>query len=599
MPASHLTNPLDPPGWYPSGARPTIQLVPEPEDAPRRRGIYTALASRRAVALLALMLAAATAAIYYPVHAFPFLVLNDGDYVTQNLRIQQLNWDSVVWSLTTFHAANWHPLTWLSHALDYRLFALNAGPHHEVNVLLHVANALLLFWVLWRATGYAGRSFMVAALFAVHPINVESVAWVAERKNLLSMFFLLLALGAYRWYASRPGVARYSVVAALYALGLMSKPQVITLPLLLLLWDYWPLGRIAFRHSLFAFRQKACSGDSGEQRDSGEGRTVSSEKPFLWLVLEKVPLLLLSAISALITVHAQRAGGAMGGALRFYPWPLRVENALISYSRYVGKAIWPAHLAFFYPHPSGFQMQQVWQALVLLQLATAFVFYFHSRRYLVVGWLWFLGALVPMIGVVQVGGQAMADRYAYLPFVGLFIAFCWGAADLAQLRHVPGSLMAGASVVVLALLMLGTHRQLGYWSSDLALWSHTAQVTSNNSAAENLLGETLQRSGHLEAAMAHFRAASAMDPLLPFPRYHIGVYEARHGDAREALEQFQKVIAVTERDQGVLAELRADTYLRMSAAYEAMGDLSDAERCVARALAERHKERGFEASMRP
>ena len=610
MPASHLTNPLDPPGgWYPSRTRPEMQLVPEPQTAPRRTSIFPLGASRRAVAALALLLAAASFAIYFPVHSLPFLSLNDGDYVTQNLRIQQLNWDTLVWSLTTFHAANWHPVTWLSHALDYRLFALNAGRHHEVNLVLHVANALLLFWVLWRATGYAGRSFMGAALFALHPINVESVAWVAERKNLLSMFFLLLALAAYRWYASRPGVMRYGTVAALYALGLMSKPQVITLPLLLLLWDYWPLGRVAFRSSPFAFRQKRSGDDSGEGRtangeprfldDSSEKRPANGEKRFYWLVLEKLPLLALSAVSAVLTVRAQRAGGAMGGALRFYPWPVRVDNALISYSRYVGKAIWPAHLALFYPHPGTFQLQQVWQASVLLLLATAVALSFRNRRYLIVGWLWFLGALVPMIGFVQVGGQAMADRYAYLPFVGLFIAFCWSAADLAQLRHVPRIWVAGASVVTLGLFMVGTHRQLGYWSSDLALWSHTAQVTSNNSAAENLLGETLQRSGRSEDAMVHFRAASAMDPLLPYPHYHIGVYEAGQGDARQALAQFQHVIAVTENDRGVLAELRADTFLRMSTAYEAMGDFAGSERCIALALAERHKERRFESTMRP
>jgi hypothetical protein len=594
MPASHLTNPLDAPGgWHPPREQPTIQLVPEPEDVPRRRGLYTGLASRRALAALALALAAATLVIYFPVHALPFVSLNDAEYVTQNVRIQQLNWDSAVWWFTTFHAANWHPLTWLSHALDFRLFGLNPGAHHAVNLLLHVANAVLLFWVLWRATGYAGRSFMVAALFALHPINVESVAWVAERKNLLSMFFLLLALGAYRWYARRPGVARYSVVAGLYALGLMSKPQVITLPFLLLLWDYWPLERVALHSSPSAVRRNG-PGNSGEKRPANTGK-----RRFLWLALEKVPLLMFAAISAVLTMHAQHAGGAMGGALRFYPLPLRVENALISYSRYVGKAIWPAHLAFFYPHPSGFQAQQVWQATVLLLLATTSVFYFHTRRYLFVGWLWFLGALVPMIGLVQVGGQAMADRYAYLPFVGLFIAGCWGAADLAQLRHVRRIWVAGVCVAVLALLMLATRRQLGYWSSDLALWSHTVEVTSNNSAAENLLGETLQRAGHMEDAIVHFRAASAMDPLLPFPRYHIGVYEAGHGDPREALAQFENVIAVTESDQGVLAELRADTFLRMSSAYEALGDFDSSKRCLALALMERHKEHGFEATMRP
>ena len=539
------------------------------------------------LAALTILLVAATIAAYHRVGTLPFIALNDAEYVTQNVRIQQFNWDSVVWSFTTFHAANWHPLTWLSHALDYRLFALDAGRHHEMNLLLHVVNACLLFWILWRATARAGRSFMVAALFALHPINVESVAWVAERKNVLSMFFLLLALGAYRWYASRPSTGRYGVVTALFVLGLMSKPQVITLPFLLLLWDYWPLGRLAVRYSPFAFRQRSDVSHSGEQR------------PWRLLLLEKAPWLFISAASAIVTVAAQRAGGAMGGALRSYSLAVRVENAVVSYARYLYSAIWPVHLAFFYPHPARFPLREVgWAALVLLAI-TALVVSLPGRRYLTVGWLWFLGALVPMIGLLQVGGQAMADRYAYLSFVGLFIAVCWGIADWAEEHRIATPWLAGASAVLLAALMFATERQLSYWSSDVALWSHTVEVTHNNAAAENILGETLQRTGDPGDAIEHFRAAMASDPLLPYPHYHLGIYDEKQGDPRAALSEFQQVLTLTRTDTGVLAPIRADTLLRMAGDYEAIGDSASAQECVRRALEEQRRERRFEAGTAP
>ena len=551
------------------------------------------------VAALAFVLAAATVALYFPVHHYPFVSLNDAEYVTQNVRIQQLDWDSIVWSFTTLYAANWHPLTWLSHALDYHLFALAAGGHHLTNALLHALNAVLLFWVLWRATGYVGRSFMVAALFALHPINVESVAWIAERKNLLSMMFLLLALGAYRWYAARPRVGRYTLVLIFYVFGLMSKPQIITLPFLLLLWDYWPLERVACRQSLFAFRQKFAASISGEQRIANSEDRFGEQRSFGWLLLEKLPPLALSAASAVITVHAQRSGGAMGGALRSYSLVVRLENAVVCYARYLSKAIWPARLAFFYPHPVIFHLRQVAMASLLLLLLTAVAVALRRHRYLVVGWLWFLGSLVPMIGLLQVGGQAMADRYAYLSFVGLFIAFCWGVADWAKQRRLPNVCVAGASLALLLVLMVATHRQLTYWSSDLALWAHTAQVTGNNSAAENMVGESLQKAGRAQEAMEHFRNAAAIDPLLPYPHYHLGVYDEENGNPQDAILQFKRVIALTQSDTGVLAGLRANTFTHMASSYEATGDTANAERATRLASEEQHRDWSFETNTRP
>jgi protein O-mannosyl-transferase len=553
---------------------------------------------RRSVALAAL-LAALTIAAYFPVHRLPFTSLNDAEYVTENLRIQQLNWSTLSWSLTTFHAANWHPLTWLSHAADYQLFSLDPGGHHDSNLLLHALNALLLFWVLWRATARAGRSFMVAALFALHAINVESVAWVAERKNLLSMFFLLLALGTYRWYASQPRTGRYYVVAGCFVLGLMSKPQVVTLPFLLLLWDYWPLQRILALSERPRSRNRETWGTRNDPSVSLPGEPLIPQQRFSSLVLEKLPLLAFSAAASVLTVQAQRAGGAMGGALRSYSLGMRVENAIVCYAHYLAKAIWPVHLAFFYPHAAAFRRLQVFQAFLLLLSITLLVLAFRSRRYLPVGWLWFLGSLVPMIGLLQVGGQAMADRYAYLSFVGLFIAVCWLVADLAQQTDFARVWLAPACVVVLGLLMFATHRQLGYWSDDVSLWSHTVEVTSNNAPAESLLGEALQRAGRRQEALTHFRAAAAIDPLLPYPHYHVGIYDEEQGRPQEAIEQFKRVIALTRTDTGVLAPLRADTFQRMASAYDATGDSAAADACMRSSLQEQRAGRKFELNTVP
>jgi len=562
----------------------SVRLEPEHEVQSRHSASLLGWPVRRSVILgLGLVLVVAILAVYFQVNQYPFISLNDGEYVTHNVHITQLNWEMLKWSFTSFYAANWHPLTWLSHALDRQLFSLDSGLHHDSNLLLHVLNTVLLFWILWRATASAGRSFMVAALFALHPMNVESVAWIAERKNLLSMFFLLLALGAYRWYASKPRLGRCFVVAVLFALGLMSKPQVVTLPFIFLLWDYWPLGR------MFA------SGDQPSSQTTSDA--IIPARSFSWLVLEKLPLLVLSAVSAFLTVAAQRAGGAMGGAQRSYSFAVRVENAVVAYAQYLSKAVWPTHLAFFYPHTSRFQ--HVWLESLLLLAITVLAIASRNRRYLAVGWLWFLGTLVPMIGLLQVGGQAMADRYAYLPFVGLFIAVCWGVADWAEQWHIAEVWLAGASAATLLLLAFATHRQLSYWSDDVALWSHTVQVTNNNSGAENVLGEALQKQGRADDAMFHFRAAAAMDPLLPYPYYHIGVYEQQHGDPRGAIEQFKKVIELTQGDMGVMASLRADTLVRMYTAYDTIGDETNSAKCLSMALQERRKQQGFEVRGSP
>ena len=506
---------------------------------PRNVGLFSSPDRRNFV--LGLLLIVATLALYNPVSHHPFVNFDDDRYVTDNTHVRAgLHWDTVKWAFASFDEANWHPLTWLSHALDCELFGVNPAGHHYVNVLLHACNAVLLFWVLWRATGSTGRSWMVAALFALHPINVESVAWVAERKSALSMLFLLLALAAYGWYVRKPSIGRYAAVAALFAGGLMAKPMVITFPFLLLLWDYWPLQRA---------------------------------QSFAKLALEKIPLLVLSAASAVVTVKAQRFGAAIGSVTK-YPLAMRLENAVISYARYLGKALWPSRLSPIYPYPAG--GLKVWQtslaALLLLAITILICTAGKRRRYLAVGWFWFLGTLVPMIGLVQVGTQAMADRYAYLPFVGLFILICWGLADWASGRHAAQMGLVAVSLVALVALAAVSYRQIGYWKDNVTLWSHAVAVAPGSFIAENNLGGALLNEDKEAEAMPHFRAAAALDPTDPMSRLNLAAYAQRQGRAQEAIDQYARVLTMTSDPR-----LRATAFSDMGYALRDLGDLEHAK----------------------
>ena len=520
--------------------------------------------------ILAVILLAATIALYFPVSHHPFVNYDDDVYVTENVHVQSgLNWDTVKWAFTTYEFANWHPLTWISHALDYQMFQLDPGGHHETNLLLHVLNTLLLFWVLLRATGSAGPSFVVAALFALHPVNVESVAWISERKNLLSALFFLLALGAYRWYAREPRVIRYVAVAVLFGFGLMSKPQVITFPCVLLLWDYWPLRR------MFA---------GGQEPSSGEQLAALPGKSLAWLVLEKLPLFAICLASALITLRAERTGALTG--IYFHPFSVRLQNAIISYVRYVGKAFWPSSLALYYPYPTGDSLilWQVIAAFAFLLAATALVIA-SRRRYLLVGWLWFLGTLVPVIGLKQVGIQSMADRYAYVSFIGLFIMVCWGVADWARQRHISRAMLTAVSIVVLMALAVMTHRQIAYWDDNVTLWSHAVQVTKNNYVAEDHLGGALLADGQFEAAMPHFYRAVAINPDDPDSNLNIGGYEQKQKNLPQAIAQYKKVISVTQDSSKVNADERAKAFNNMGYAYRELGDLPHARESFEAAVA--------------
>jgi protein O-mannosyl-transferase len=505
--------------------------------------------------VFALLLIVLSIGLYYPVKTHPFVNYDDNVYVTENTHVQNgLTWDTVSWAFVSYDAGNWHPVTWLSHALDYQIYDQDPAGHHQTSMMLHALNAVLLFWVLWRATGYAGRSFMVAALFAVHPINVEPVVWISERKTLLSMMFFLLALEAYRWYVSKPRACRYIVVAVLFALGLMAKPQIITFPFVLLLWDYWPLRRMAVAKQLT---------DSNFPQQS-----------FRALVMEKLPLFAIALVSAIMTMKAQRSSGAVL-SLAATPLSIRLSNAIVSYLKYIGKALWPVNLAPMYPHPgASLRAWQVYGALLILLTITLLIAERTSRRYLTVGWLWFLGTMVPMIGIVQVGRQAMADRYAYLPLLGIFIMICWGAADWAEQKHLPSALLPIASAVVIVALAFVARRQIGYWSDNITLWTHTIEVTAPNYIAQDDLGGALLDRKRMDEAIGHFREAAEIHPVDPISNFNIGFYDQQHGDLDEAVTQYKKAIILTTSPS-----LKMKALTNMGLAYRDLGDPDKAREC--------------------
>jgi hypothetical protein len=507
-------------------------------------------------ALLSLLLVIATVALYYPVHSHPFINYDDRDYVYQNPQVQSgINGHSIKWAFTTSAAGNWHPLTWISHELDCQLFGLDPGGHHDVNVLFHAINAVLLFLVLLRATGFVGRSFMVAALFALHPINVESVAWIAERKNVLSMVFFLLALGGYRWYASKPGVTRYLLVALLFAGGLMAKPQVIIFPCVLLLWDYWPLQRM--------FSASATKTDSA---------LAVPAKSLRWLFVEKLPLFALVAASSALTLKVQHA------ARMWFPRQVRVENGILSYGLYLRRSIWPAGLALFYPHPGdSLNWGRVVFSGVVLLVITVLVIVGRRHRYLPVGWFWFLGTLVPMLGIVQVGIQGMADRYAYISFLGLFIIICWGLAEIGELLHFSAAVLPGVSVAALIFLAVLARQQIDYWQTEVAVWDHALNVTTSNWLAESQLGTALAIDGRIEEAIPHYHKALALEPDDADANMGVGIYELRRGNYREAIFYYQRVVTENKAPRvGIVI----NAWIGMAKAYTALGDTGKAQECL-------------------
>jgi protein O-mannosyl-transferase len=504
------------------------------------------------IRIASLLLAVVTLGLYLPVTHHPFVNYDDDRYVTENPHLRQgLTAATVKWALTSTEQANWHPLTWMSHALDCSLYRLNAGGHHFTSVLWHVMNVLLLLLFLMRSTGQFGPSLFVAALFALHPIEVESVAWVAERKNVLCTAFFLLTLLAYGWYARTPDWKRYLAIVALFAAALASKPMVITLPFVLLLVDYWPLRRI--------------------------GRSDSGIHPASWprLILEKLPLLALSAGSAFITMRAQKSGGAVRSVTEF-SFGVRIENAIVAYAMYLWKMIWPWRLAPLYPHPgSSLAVWQVAVAALVLSAITALVITFRSHRYLLVGWLWFLGTLVPVIGLVQIGEAAMADRYAYIPLIGIFVMIAFGVAEASRISR---QLAVAAVTILLALAVLSWH-QIRHWKNSVELWSHALAVTQHNFIAEDNLGGALILEDKEEEAHPHFEAAARINPRDPMSRSNLGAYFQTHNRLREAIAEYEVAVSLTS-DPALLAQ----SYANMGAAHRMLGEDDQAQRTFEQSL---------------
>jgi len=484
----------------------------------------------RAAIALGLFLFAGTLILYSPLRNHDFINYDDDAYVTGNPQvISGLSWQTVRWALTsTEQGGNWHPVTWLSHALDCQLFGIDAGDHHLDSAFIHAVSVLLCFLLLRKATGAVGPSFVAAALFAWHPFNVESVAWIAERKNVLSTFFLLLTLAAYGWYARKPEWKRSAVVATAFVMALASKPMVVTLPFALLLLDYWPLQRVA------GWTKTSAHFSAPQQSVAG-------------LLLEKAPLFALAAAGSAITIWVQKSGGAVR-SMQSFPLRARFGNALYSYAIYIAKVFWPRGFSIFYPHPG--TSMPVWKpvlaAVLLLAVSVAVLRQRSARPYLVVGWLWFLGTLIPVIGLVQVGDQAMADRYAYLPLLGVFVMLAWGAADCFKSSKFSPALQIASVGAILATLCWLSSRQLDSWQDSISVWSHARRVTPENVTVERYLGRALQDAGNSGDALPHLLTVESLAPNDVANHVSIGALQVGKGQFEEAIVEFETAVKLTD-----------------------------------------------------
>lgn len=510
-------------------------------------GVYRpgmiAVERRYKVILTGLVLAAITLALYWPVQQFAFVAYDDTAYVTENRIVQEgLTTDGLRWAFSAFEVANWHPLAWLSHMLDAELYGLNAGGHHWTSACIHATATLVLFAALQLMTGAIWASALAAALFAVHPLHVESVAWVAERKDVLSGLFWFLCLAAYAVYVKKPTAWRYLAVFFSLALGLMSKPMAVTLPFVLLLLDYWPLGR--FERAVTVF-----------DGASGGGRSTGWPSSFRSLAIEKLPLVLIVAASCAVTLVAQGGGGAVAD-LEQIPLEVRIANAIVSYVDYLAKTAWPAGLAMFYPH---FGMPPAWKiAVSVLVLAAVTGLAVRGARrcpWVLTGWLWYLGTLVPVIGIVQVGTQSMADRYTYIPLVGIFVALAWALRDLADRgRAVKGGLVALATLVLIG-FAFAARSQIWVWKDSKTLFTHALEVVEANPVVHNNMGVILLNEGDSGRAVAHLRRALDFRPRYADALFNLGLCAFKTGDRQEAVRLFGQALREDPRSE------RAHVYL--------------------------------------
>jgi tetratricopeptide (TPR) repeat protein len=512
---------------------------------------------------VSVFLVVATLTAFWPVTHHEFVNYDDDHYVTENRRVQQgLTVKNLVWAFTSTEVSNWHPLTWLSHMIDYELFGLDPAGHHAVSMVLHAVNTVLLFHIFTAMTGAFWQSAFLAAMFGLHPLHVESVAWVAERKDVLSAFFWILTIFAHARYARGPSRQRYFMVILFFALGLTVKPMLVTLPFVLLLLDYWPLGRLEARGSL--------------KTNPRQGKTIKEKTAsFARLVWEKIPLFVLAAGSSAVTLVAQQKTMA---TLDSIPLAIRIGNALVSYMGYLGKMFWPVRLAVFYPHPkeglaAGYVLAAV---LFLLALSSLALYFARKHPFFLVGWLWYLGTMVPVIGIVQVGGQAMADRYTYVPLLGIAIIVAWGVPSLIPAWRYRRVVLAGPAAAVILFFAVQARVQVGYWHDSLTLFQHALDSTEDNYLAHYNMGHALKNLGRPHDAAEHYAKVLSIRP------YYVGAYNNlgnilnQEGKTEEAIAFFRKALEIDPDHVEALNNL--------GNALAAQGDLDGAVRHFSLAL---------------
>ncbi len=479
--------------------------------------------------LVCLFLVMATLAVYWQVQNHDFVNFDDDFYIYENRHVQSgLTIENIIWAFTdgTLISNYWHPLTWISHILDFQLYGMNAGGHHLTNLLFHIANTLILFLVINKMTGHLWRSGFVAALFALHPLHVESVAWVTERKDVLSTFFWLLSMWTYSCYAETPIINKYIVVLLFFVMGLMSKPMLVTLPFVFLLMDFWPLGRLQL----------------GQEIKDGH---IKVQKFSVWyLVVEKVPFVAITIVASVAAYITQRKGGAVP-AMDFDLLKIQTANAIVSYVSYIGKMIWPGKLAAYYPHPGMLPVLQVVGAGLLIVCVSVFgVWKCRKFPYFTFGWFWFLGTFVPVIGFVKIGDFFMADRYTYVPLIGLFVVIAWVAPELVAQWRYRKTWLTTLATVVLTILMVMTWKQAGYWENSITLFEHNLKITSNNYLPHNNLGLALNKQGLTAEAIEHYLQALRIKPDYEKAHNNLGAALYTQGRTAEAIEHYLQALRI-------------------------------------------------------
>ncbi|MCX5848253.1 MAG: tetratricopeptide repeat protein [Deltaproteobacteria bacterium] len=513
--------------------------------------------SQKYLILVVLMIIILTLGVYWPVQNYEFINYDDQGYVTNNFRIQQgITTKSIKDTLTDIHTSNWHPLTMMSHMVDWQLFGDRAGGHHWTNVIIHIFNIILLFFLFRNITGAIWSSAFVAALFAIHPINVESVAWIAERKNVLSTFFWLLTMIFYVWYVKKPHWKRYLPVFISFALGLMSKPMLVTLPFVLLLLDYWPLNRTAIN----------------TQNEKEIQISLKAEKEKInYLILEKIPLIILSVISIFITLYASHCV-----SLESLPLSKRIFNAVVSYVMYINKLFWPTDLSVFYSHID-ISLWQIFLSAIFLISITLLIFkYFRKYPYLFVGWFWYLGTLIPVIGIVQVGEQSMADRYAYVTFIGLFVIIAWGAEQILSKYISFKKLFIFASFFIILLFTVVTHYQIKLWANTVTLFEDALKKDPNNYVAYQTIGLEMANNGENEKALYYYDMALKANPRFDPAYNNRGLILVRMGRRYEAYKNFEKALQ--------LNNYSAEAYYNLGAFYLHDNNLEKSIECFSKVI---------------